>query len=108
MNDKGIIYNTLVKLFGANFATTLSGYLTVLFGAIYTTPELVHWIPEPYQGFLWNVSKYLAAAGFITMAHQAKSKNVTGGTTQQDTHGDPIPPENATLVEATKAATPST
>lgn len=98
----------MAKIFGANWTTTVSGYLTVIFGAIYTEPGLIHWIPEPAQGILWNISKYLVAIGFITFAHQVKDRTVTGGSVAQDLKGSVAPPDaqsRSALVTATKLAT---
>jgi hypothetical protein len=99
--DRGLIYNSMVKLFGANWQTTLSGYIAMLFGAIYVKPEIIHWVPEPCQGILWNISLYIAGGSFLTMAHQAKAKNVTGGLVQQTVSGAIAEPGTQTLVDQT-------
>src|SRR5437660_5108997 len=106
-NQRGLIFNIMARIFGANWTTTLSGYLTLMFAAIYTQPELIHWVPEPEQGIIWNISKYLAGAGFLTLVHQTKSKNVTGGNIQQTLDGSLAPATKQPLVDATKSATES-
>lgn len=105
--DAGLIYLFFARLLGANWTTTVSGYLTVLFGAIYTHPQFIQWLSEPWKGIVWNVSEYLTVGSFLAFAHQAKSKRVIGGTVQQDESGHVAEPQRPTPTEP-KPAIPKT
>lgn len=94
-------------LLGANWQSSLSGYVTMGALAIHEKPVLIQWIPEPSRGFVWNFSEYIFFGGFILMANRMKDKGVTGGKRQQSLGGNLVELGKQNLVDATKAASPS-
>lgn len=99
MNDSGIISRMFVWLFGANWSTSLSGYVAVLAYAVHNQPEIIQWIPEPYRTFVWNISEWVFLGGMLTLAQQVKSRKVTGGTVQQTTSGAKADEISTSVVE---------
>lgn len=93
-------------LLGANWQSSLSGYVSMAAFAIHEKPQLIQWIPEPTRGFVWNLTEYIFVGGFLLMANRMKDKNVTGGNTQQTLGGNLVPPGQQNLVDATKSASP--
>lgn len=96
MNNQGIFSRAITWLFGANWSTSLPGYVTVIALAIHEKPVLIGWMPEPAKGVIWNLTEYIFGAGILVLANRAKSKNVTGGNIQQDAQGQIATPQEAT------------
>lgn len=99
---------------GANWQTTLSGVgaaifevLTGLSGLSYAIGDIASIIPPALKAKIFTASM---VSGFILKVWNAraqKSKNVTGGNTQQTLGGDLVQPGKQTLVDVTKAASPA-
>lgn len=86
-NDQGIISRAITWLFGANYKTSMSGYITIVAYLIHDKPQIIQWIPEPAKGVIWNVSEYIFLGAALAFAKQVKDKNVTGGSTAQTLSG---------------------
>lgn len=71
-------------LLGANWRTTLFGWIAVIASAIAINPDLVAFLPETIRGYVTGFAGVLAVACGGTFAAQAKDKNVTGGTVPND------------------------
>ena len=82
----------LERFLGANWRTTLSGYVALLAGAIVADPTLVAGLPDAWQTNLISIAKLIAAIGAGTFVLNAKDKQVTGGAVQQP---EPVVPRPA-------------
>ena len=71
-------------ILGANWRTTLSGWIAVLASAIAINPALVAFLPEAVRNYVTGIAGILAVVSGGTFAAQAKDKQVTGGTVQND------------------------
>jgi hypothetical protein len=71
-------------LLGANWRTTLFGWIAVIASAIAINPDLVAFLPEAIRSYVTGFAGVLAVAFGGTFAAQAKDKNVTGGTVPND------------------------
>ena len=71
-------------LLGANWRTTLFGWIAVIASAIAVNPDLIAFLPETIRGYVTGFAGVLAVAFGGTFAAQAKDKNVTGGTVPND------------------------
>lgn len=71
-------------ILGANWRTTLSGWITVLASAVALNPSLVSFLPEPARHIVTALAGTLAVVSGGTFATQAKDKQVTGGTQPND------------------------
>jgi hypothetical protein len=98
---------------GANWQTTLSGIggaifecLTLLSGASYALGDVALVIPAPVKAKIFGASLTAQIILKIWNAFVQKSKNVTGGNTQQTMTGDLTKPGDQTLVDVTKASSP--
>lgn len=67
-------------ILGANWRTTLTGWIAVIASAIALNPALVDFLPEPVRGYIVGIAGFLAVASGGAFATQAKDKQVTGGT----------------------------
>lgn len=102
-DDQGIFSRAITWLFGANWRTSLSGYVAIATAIIHEKPQIIAWIPEPTKGVIWNVSEYIFIGAVGSFVIRAKDKSVSGGTIQQDSTGAiakpqeqlPPPPEAA-------------
>lgn len=107
-------FGTFLKM-GANWKTTLGGILNELFNVLvilsiapYTLPPEITNIISP----AWK-ARMLAFAGTCKVIvsvwtwWNTKSKDVTGGNTQQTLDGDLAKPGTQTLVDITKEAKPA-
>ena len=71
-------------LLGANWRTTLTGWVAVLASAIAINPDLVAFLPESIRNYITGFAGILAVVSGGTFATQAKDKNVTGGSVPND------------------------
>lgn len=99
---------------GANWQTTLSGIGAAFFFLLTTVAGLSYQFGEISALFPPVVKKWVlilsAGATFILKCWNSlaqKSKNVTGGNTQQTLDGDLVKPGEQVLVDATKNAPPA-
>ena len=85
-------------ILGANWRTTLSGWIAVLASAIAINPALVAFLPEAIRTYVTGLAGIVAVVSGGTFASQAKDKCVTGGNVRNDqmlpppipSHDDPI------------------
>lgn len=75
------------KVFGANWWTTLWGFITVAAGAIAVRPEIIKFLPESWQSTISGVSLFITVVAGGVFSVGVKSKNVTGGMVQQTADG---------------------
>lgn len=94
-----------MKFFGANWRTSSTGLLTLITAAIALQPSLVEFLPDSVEGYVVGISKFVVFISGGAFALSAKDKNVVGGSVQQDLSGAVVK-DNASLVQATKNATP--
>lgn len=100
---------------GANWKTTLSGIATSISFALTMLASLAYGIPTPLTELMSPKMKaYIASFGIFTTAALhiwnsilQKSKDVTGGNTQQTLSGDLAKPGTQNLVDATAEAKPA-
>jgi hypothetical protein len=104
-NSQGVISKGVTWLLGANWKTSLSGYVTILAYFVHDKPQVIQWIPEPTKGILWNAAEWIFLGGFLAFAKQVKDKNITGGMTQQTASGAVADKGTQTLVDETIKAT---
>ena len=71
-------------LLGANWRTTLSGWITVLASAIAINPNIVAFLPETLRSYVTGIAGIVAIVSGGTFAYNAKDKQVTGGTVTND------------------------
>ncbi|XHR30400.1 MAG: hypothetical protein ACFUZC_07525 [Chthoniobacteraceae bacterium] len=71
-------------ILGANWRTTLIGWIAVLASAIAINPSLVSFLPETIRNYVTGFAGILAVVSGGTFAAQAKDKNVTGGSVPND------------------------
>lgn len=92
-----------MKMFGANWRTSCSGYietLCVIVIAGCALPSEVWMNPR-----IWIPAVLLITAKTVKDT-VTKDKNVVGGSVQQDLSGAVVPENKASLVQTTKNATP--
>lgn len=75
------------RLFGANWQTTLWGYITLTAGAITFAPGAVAFLPDDVEGYVKGVSGLITLVSGGVFVSKVKDKNVTGGTVQQTADG---------------------
>ena len=75
------------SLLGANWRTSVTGWITVAASAIAIKPELVAFLPDPPRGWITGAAGLIAILSGGTFAAQAKDRQVTGGTVPND---DPV------------------
>ncbi len=75
------------KLLGANWQTTVWGWVTLLAGAIALYPQSVDFLPDSIKGYVKGIAGLIALVTGATFAAKVKDKNVTGGTIQQTADG---------------------
>ena len=78
-------------IFGANWRTTISGWITVLASSIAVNPGLVAFLPDATRNYVTGMAGLLAVISGGTFAYHTKDKQVTGGPNQNDST-NPIPP----------------
>lgn len=76
------------KLLGANYLTTVLGWITILAVAIATKPDLIAFLPDSWEPYVSGICGLIAVVSAGSFAYQTKSKDVTGGSVQQDFSGN--------------------
>lgn len=71
-------------ILGANWRTTLSGWVAVIASAIAINPSLVAFLPDTIRSYVTGLAGLLAVLSGGTFAAQAKDRQVTGGTVPND------------------------
>jgi hypothetical protein len=71
-------------ILGANWRTTLSGWIAVIASAIAINPSLVAFLPDAARNYITGLAGIVAVLSGGTFAAQAKDKNVTGGSVPND------------------------
>lgn len=96
---------------GANWQTTASGLgatfalvLTMLAALPYEIPDLGNMFSPKVKAAIVTIGLTATMILKVWNSFSQKSKNVTGGNTQQTLNGDLAKPGSQTLVDATKAA----
>lgn len=99
------------KLFGANWRTTLTNLVALIFTsatAITAAPSELNVLPEflyPYRGKIIAACALIAFVSRFMNGQFQKDKTVTGGTTQQTVNGNVAETGTQNLVDATVKAT---
>lgn len=75
------------KIFGANYWTTLWGFITVGAGAIAVKPELIAFLPDAWEPTVKGLAGFITVIAGGVFSVGVKSKNVTGGMVQQTSDG---------------------
>lgn len=78
----------LSRIFGANWQTTIWGGIFAVATAVSVQPVLIEPLPDAIEGYVKMFCFIVVAASGVKFAVEAKSKNVTGGTTQQTANGN--------------------
>lgn len=76
----------LESLFGPNWRTTLSGGITVLASAIYSTPALVSFLPPSWQSAVTGIAGLISVLAGGTFAAVSKDRAVTGNGSAFEPH----------------------
>ena len=71
-------------ILGANWRTTLSGWIAVIASAIAINPNLVAFLPDAARNYVTGLAGIVAVLSGGTFATQAKDKRVTGGNIPND------------------------
>ena len=88
-------------ILGANWRTTLSGWIAVIASAIAINPSLVAFLPEASRNYVTGIAGILAVVSGGAFAAQAKDKCVTGGSVLNDQTRPPqIPAPNDPIYQA--------
>ena len=88
-------------ILGANWRTTLSGWIAVIASAIAINPSLVAFLPEASRNYVTGIAGILAVVSGGAFAAQAKDKCVTGGSVLNDQTQPPqIPAPNDPVYQA--------
>jgi hypothetical protein len=89
------------KLFGANWQTTMWGFITLAAGAISLNPHLTDFLPDSVNGYVKGIAGIIAVISGGAFSLKVKDKNVTGGSVAQTVNGNVAAPGTQTLVDAT-------
>ena len=77
----------MTKLFGANWWTSLWGYVALTTAAIALKPDIIAFLPDAWEPTIVGVSAFITFVSGGVFVAGVKSKNVTGGTVQQTAGG---------------------
>lgn len=102
-----------MKIFGANWRTSVTGIGAALFGTLtvlaalpYEMGDAANIFPPLWKARVAAISAIAALLLKICNAVVQKDRSVVGGSVQQDLTGATVPEHKAELVETTKLATP--
>jgi len=91
--------NTLFTfILGANWRTTLSGWITVLASAIAINPGIVAFLPESVRTYVTGMAGLVAVVSGGAFALNTKDKQVTGGSVPNDTGAPTLPTKIVPLI----------
>jgi hypothetical protein len=76
--------NFLERFFGANWRTSLSGWLTILAGAIYVQPQIVSFLPDRWQPTVVGLAGLVTIGSGGTFAHLVKDRSISGNGSADD------------------------
>lgn len=93
----------MTKIFGANYWTTLWGFITVAAGAIAIQPEIIAFLPDSWEPTVKGLAVFIMVISGGTFAVGVKSKNVTGGTVQQTADGSASAKATPAVIETLNA-----
>lgn len=93
-----------MKMFGANWRTSLSGFILLCSGAIALKPDIVNFLPDNIKGYVIGVATFVVFVSGGTFVVSVKDKQVTGGTVQQTASGAVAKEGTMTLVDETVKA----
>ena len=71
-------------ILGANWRTTLSGWIAVIASAFAINPGLIAFLPDAARNYVTGMAGIVAVLSGGTFATQAKDKRVTGGNVAND------------------------
>jgi len=91
----------MTKIFGANWASTVWGFLFAIAIAIANTPSIIAPLPDAVEPYIIMICILITGSGF---AASVKSRNVTGGTVQQTVSGAKADEGTQNLVDHTVIA----
>lgn len=94
------------KIFGANWWTTVTGWLTLAAGAIALKPDVISFLPDSWEPTITGIAGFITLLAGGAFAVGVKGRNVTGGNVQQTLTGATAPEGQRSLVDLTLAATP--
>lgn len=92
------------NLFGANWWTTLWGFITVAAGAITVKPEIIAFLPDSWEPTVSGIALFVSVIAGGVFSVGVKSRNVTGGSVQQTVHGAVAAEGSQPLVDHTVKA----
>lgn len=93
----------MTKLFGANYWTTLWGFITVAAGAISARPDIIAFLPDSWEPTVSGVALLITVIAGGVFAVGVKSRNVTGGTVAQTKDGAVAAIPSTAVIETVKA-----
>lgn len=96
----------MTKIFGANWWTTIWGFITVAAGAIAIKPEIIAFLPDSWEPTISGIAGFITVIAGGVFSVGVKSKNVTGGTVQQTADGA-VAAKTTTSVLETQTAPPA-
>lgn len=94
----------MTKIFGANWWTTVWGFITVAAGAISARPDIIAFLPDSWEPTISGLALFVTVIAGGVFAVGVKSRNVTGGTVQQTADGSVAATRSTTSVVETKTA----
>jgi hypothetical protein len=96
---------SMSAIFGANWWTTLWGWITLAAGAIALKPEIIAFLPDAWEPTLSGIAGFITVIAGGVFAAGVKSRNVTGGNTAQTADGHVAKTPSTSVIEA-ESATP--
>lgn len=97
----------LTSTFGANWWTSLWGYIALATAAIALKPDIISFLPDFMEPTIVGISTFITFVSGGVFVAGVKSKNVTGGTVQQTSDGavaSRSSTDNSSAVTETKQA----
>ena len=68
------------RVFGVNWRTSLSGYVTLVAVAIVMNPLSLDFLPDEIEKYLKGIAGLIALISGAAVTHNMKDRSVTGGT----------------------------